>query len=133
MPGVGSSRVSAASACFTLADGAIVWDKLEMRAPTMRLQYDGQVDFDGRVDMRVEVEPLRDTWVVGRIVSLAFWPVTKLFQYHITGTLSEPKSEPVYVPKLLLVPFQPFRTLEEMFGPSAAETNALRVFKAMPE
>ncbi len=44
------------------------------------------------------------------------WPVTKLFEYKVTGTLGEPKAEPVYlVPKFVFLPFQfpfhPFRTL----------------------
>jgi hypothetical protein len=41
--------------------------------------------------------------------------VSKLFEYHVTGTLKNPKSEPVYVPKLLLMPLRPIRSLEELF------------------
>lgn len=133
MPGVGSSRVSEASARFALTSGVIAWDKLEMRAPTMRLQYDGTVNLDGRVDMRVEAEPLRDTPLFGRILSYALWPVTKLFQYRITGTLDNPKSEPVYVPKLLMMPLHPFRTLEELLNSDSEKTNAPPVFKEVPE
>ena len=133
MPGVGNSRFSEASARFGITNGVIAWDKLEMRAPTMRLQYDGTVDFEGHVDMRVEAEPLRDAPLFGRILSYALWPVTKLFQYRITGTLEKPKSEPVYVPKLLLLPLRPFRTLEDLFTPDSEGTNAPPVFKEVPE
>jgi hypothetical protein len=41
--------------------------------------------------------------------------VTKLFEYKMTGTLDQPKAEPLYVlPKILLLPFHPFRTLKEL-------------------
>lgn len=123
LPGVANSRFTEASARFTLTNGLIVWDRLEMRAPALRLQYTGAVDWDGRVDMRVEAEPLRDTPLLGRLFSLALWPVSKLFQYRITGTLADPKSEPAYVPKWFLFPLRPFRTLGELFTPAAAGTN----------
>ena len=37
----------------------------------------------------------------------------KLFEYKMSGSLSQPKAEPVYfIPKLMLMPFHPFRTLK---------------------
>ena len=100
-----------------------------MRAPAMRLQYDGQVTLDGRVDARVEAELLRDTWLIGRVVSLALWPVTKMLEYKITGTLEDPKAEPLYIPKLFLMPLTPFQTLEGLFSIEPKHTNAPPVFK----
>jgi hypothetical protein len=50
--------------------------------------------------------------------------VSKLFEYKITGTLKNPKGEPVYVPKLLLLPLHPIRTLEGIFPGGEIETNA---------
>lgn len=129
LPGLGNSRFSEAKARFKIADSVIHSDDLEMRAPTMRLQYNGQVTLDGRVDARVEAELLRDTWLIGRVVSLALWPVTKMLEYKITGTLENPKSEPVYIPKLFLAPLTPFQTLEDLFGTGPRATNAPPVFK----
>jgi hypothetical protein len=68
------------------------------------------------VNAQVTAQLLRDTWVVGSLVSTALWPVSKLFEYKISGTLEKPESEPVYVPKLLLMPLHPIRSLEEMFS-----------------
>ena len=67
-----------------------------------------------------EADLLRDTWLVGPVFSTVLWPVTKLFEYKVTGTLGEPKAEPVYlIPKVLLLPFQfpfhPLRTLRGLF------------------
>jgi hypothetical protein len=67
------------------------------------------------VNARVTAQLLRDTWVVGPLMSTALWPVSKLFEYHVTGTLKNPKPEPVYVPKFLLMPLHPIRSLEELF------------------
>jgi hypothetical protein len=50
----------------------------------------------------------------GQLISTVLWPVSKLFEYRVTGPLSNPKSEPIYVlPKLLLIPLHPIRTLED--------------------
>jgi hypothetical protein len=82
----------------------------------MRLQYAGTVDMENmHVDARAQAELFRDTWVVGRLLSLTLWPVSKIFEYHFTGPLHEPRSEPVYfVPKVLLLPFHPLKSLKEL-------------------
>ena len=90
----------------------------------MRLQYRGTVDFDGQVKARVTAEPLRDTPILGPVVNVALWPVAKLFQYKITGTLADPKPEPLYIPKILLFPLTPFKMLEGFFTPGGLSTNA---------
>jgi hypothetical protein len=115
-PGLGNSRATEASARFAITNGVIYSDSLEIRSTRMRLQYTGAVDLRENVNARVTAQLLRDTWVVGPLVSTALWPVSKLLEYHVTGTLKNPKSEPVYVPtKLLLMPLHPFRSLEELF------------------
>jgi hypothetical protein len=130
-PGLGSSRASAGACAFTITNGLISSDDLEIRSPAMRLLYRGSSDLDGRVNARVEAELLRDVWLVGPVVSTVFRPVTKMFEYKVTGTLGEPKTEPVFLlPKLVLLPFQmpfhPYRTLKGLLpeDPDAAGTNA---------
>ncbi len=122
MPGIGHSRITKGSANFVIANSVIRSDDLEMRAPTMRLQYRGTTDFDGLIKARVTAEPLRDTPILGPLMNMALWPVAKLFEYKITGTLSEPKLAPVYIPKILLFPLNPIRTLEELFTPAPSVT-----------
>ncbi|MBT5705198.1 MAG: hypothetical protein HOI66_02680, partial [Verrucomicrobia bacterium] len=78
---------------------------LVVQEPTTRLQYQGELDFDGNLNALVEAELLRDAPLVGRVVSLALWPVSKLFVYKVSGNLREPIAEPVYVlPKILMNP-----------------------------
>jgi hypothetical protein len=116
IPGLGSNPVSGGTASFTMTNSVIHTDDMEIRSPAMRLAYRGTIDFKGRVDARVEARLLRDAWFIGPLVSLVLSPLTKLFEYKVTGTLHEPQKEPLYIPKQLLFPFHPFRTLKEFFG-----------------
>jgi len=123
-PGLGSSRATDAASRFDMTNGVIFADDLEIRSTMMRMQYAGTVDLQSRVNARVTAQLLRDTWVVGPLLSTALWPVSKLFEYKITGTLQRPQSEPVYIPKfLLMMPLHPIHSLEEILS-SGADTNA---------
>jgi hypothetical protein len=119
-PGLGNSRATEAAGKFQIANGLISTDSLEIRSTMTRLEYVGTIEMSTNetVNAHVTAHLLRDTWVVGPLVSTALWPVSKLFEYHITGSLQNPKSEPIYVlPKLLLMPFHPIRTLEDILVP----------------
>ncbi|MGA3162736.1 MAG: AsmA-like C-terminal region-containing protein [Verrucomicrobiota bacterium] len=113
-PGLGSSRATDATARFAMTNGVAFSDNLEIHSTMMRLQYSGSVDLQSRVNAHVTAQLLRDTWMVGSFISTALWPVSKLFEYKITGTLEKPESEPVYIPKFLLMPLHPIRSLQEM-------------------
>ncbi len=112
VPGLGNSRASAAKTRFTIDRSVIRTDGLEIMAAPARLQYRGTVDFNGRVNARVEAIVLRGAPIVGPLLSLAFSPITKVFEYKVTGTLGNPKSEPVYIPKFIDSILHPFRTLK---------------------
>lgn len=124
MPGVGNSRFTEASGHFGIAGGVVYSPDLEMRGSTMRLQYRGTVDFDGNLSARVIAEPLRDTPVVGTVVSTILSPVARLFAYRITGSMHDPKSEPIYIPAPVMYLFSPFQSLGELFSNPPAQTNA---------
>jgi hypothetical protein len=127
-PGLGSSRAGEASATFSITNGTLRSDDLEIRAAAVRLQYRGTLGMDRSFNARVQAELLRSTWVFGPVLSTMLWPVTKLFEYKVTGTLDAPKTEPVFIlPKLLLLPLHPLRTLKELApdSPAPPATNPL--------
>jgi len=103
---------------YTITKGIIRSEDMDIRSTGMRLQYRGTLDFQGQVRARVEAGLLRDVWLLGPIVSTVLWPVTKLFEYKVTGTLGAPKAEPMYlVPKVVFLPFQfPFHPLRTLRG-----------------
>ena len=111
-PGLGNNRASDASGNFTITNAVIHSDDIDIRSTGMRLAYRGTVDLDGAINARVEASILRDTWGVGSIVSTVLWPVSKAFEYKVTGSLGDPDLESVYLlPKLLSLPFLPFKAI----------------------
>jgi hypothetical protein len=113
-PGLGNSRASAGACTFVMTSGVLRSNDLDIRSSATRLLYRGTVDLEGRLNARVEAELLRDVWLVGPLVSTVFWPMTKMFEYKVGGTLSEPKTEPVFfLPKIMTLPFHPFRGSKE--------------------
>jgi hypothetical protein len=124
LPGLGHSPISSGRATFTMDESVVRTSNLELRSPALRLQYAGSVDLQGAVEARMRAEILRDAWGVGRAVSLALWPISKAFEYKMTGTVFQPKTEPLFIPKALLWPLHPFRTLKGLLGPK--HTPAVR-------
>ncbi len=111
-PGLGESRASDGTATFVIANSVIHTEDLEIRSPVFRMLYRGTVSFDGKVDVVVEARLLRDFWLVGPIISTALSPLTKIFEYTVTGSLSHPKSEPRFLlPAIFLSPFHWFHSL----------------------
>ncbi len=105
--GWGQSRVDRGSATFTITNSVIRSDNLLFRAPAVQIEYRGTVDFSGQVNATVQAQLLRGMPLVGPLLSIALSPFTKLFEYKVTGTLTNPKSEPLYdITKLLVAPFQ---------------------------
>jgi hypothetical protein len=116
-PGLGNNPATDASGTFKIEHSVIHTRDLEIKSPALRLQYEGSVDFDGNVDARVRAELLRDVGWVGRAVSIVLWPISKILEYKVTGSLNHPKSEPLHIPEVLLLPFQPVRKLKELMSP----------------
>jgi hypothetical protein len=124
-PGLGNSRATEAAADYVIANGLISTGSLEIRSTMTRLEYVGTIDLDKNVNARVTAQLMRDL-PGGQLISTMLWPVSKLFEYRVTGTLANPKSEPIYVlPKLLLIPLHPFRTLEDLIPGNANQNNPL--------
>lgn len=112
--GLGNSRAETAEASFRIDEGLLSTRDLMIQEPTTRLQYQGWIDFKGNLDARVEAELLRDTPMFGKVVSIALWPVSKLFVYQVSGNLNEPIAEPIYVlPKFLMNPIHSIKSRDD--------------------
>jgi hypothetical protein len=121
-PGAGDSRARQASALFTVGEGRVSSDDLEIHSTGVRLLYRGSVTMNKEINGRVEADLLRDTPVFGRFLSLALTPLSKLFEYQISGPLRQPVFKPVYVPKFVMLLLHPFHTLKA--PPPEAPSNA---------
>jgi hypothetical protein len=83
----------------------------------------GTVDLDENVSARAKAQLLRNTPLVGSMMSTVLWPVSKAFECSIGGTLGQPKITPIYIPfsSVLTAPLHPIRTMEGIF--SSPSTN----------
>ena len=125
--GIGSTRVHAGECSFIITNGVIRSDNLELRSPAMWLAYHGTTDLQGRVNARVEAEFLRDKPFVGPLLGLVSWPVSKLFEYKVTGPIGDPKTELLNpIPRWIFFPLHPLRTLKNLWAeePTPSRTNA---------
>jgi hypothetical protein len=115
-PGMGNSRAKRGVGQFLITNSVISTTDFDIQATGMRMHFNGTLDFERRIDSRVEAELLRDVPGIGLVASKILWPVSKIFEYRVTGTLEDPKAEPLYIiPKILLLPFAPFKVLKDMF------------------
>ena len=105
-PGLGSSRVSSGGGTFTITNSVVYTRDMQVRAQGFRLTYKGQVDLEGKLEALVEAQIFRDAWIVGKLFSIALWPVSKAFEAKVSGTVDAPKTDLRYVPKFLLAPFR---------------------------
>lgn len=122
-PGLGQARFTSGSASFRLADGKVATEDFEMRSRAMRLRYRGSVSYEGGLDATMEAALFRDAPLIGRLLSLAFMPVTKLMEYRVEGTLSDPKPEPRYIPKFLMTVLRPITLLKNLLPKGNRETD----------
>jgi hypothetical protein len=109
-PGLGDSRARQASAVFSIGGGKVSSDDLEIHSTGVRLLYHGSITMNKEVNGRVEADVLRDTPLFGPFLSVVLSPLSKLFEYQITGPLRKPEIKPLYVPKFLMFFARPSHT-----------------------
>ena len=113
-PGLGNNRATEAAGNFAMTNGVIFTDSLKIHTALAQMDYVGTVDLDENVNARVTAQLMRNTPLLGSVVSTMLWPVSKIFECKVTGTLDRPRPVPVYFPKLLLVPLHPIQSLEQL-------------------
>lgn len=109
-PGMGNSKATRATADFKFSNGSVRTDNLKAQARGFALDYRGQVTYEGVVQATAQAMLLNDI-PLGGVMSKVLSPMTKLFEYEISGTLGEPVGRPLYVPKWLLAPLTPVQSV----------------------
>jgi hypothetical protein len=97
-PGLGQTRLTRADATFTVADRAIRTSDMQIEAGPYTLTTQGKLDFDCKLDFRVQGQLLRA--VPG--VNVITWFLKNLFEYKIGGTCATPTYRPTNLPKELM-------------------------------
>lgn len=124
VPGLGSTRFTDGTATCIITNGQLVFSRLLLQSPLLRLNLQGTVSFDGTVDMRVRSDILRDVWVIGPVIEGVMTPFARAFEYQLTGNITNPVARPVYLPKQLFYPIKPLRWLFDRFPHGAKHLEA---------
>jgi hypothetical protein len=95
---LGDTKATRAHATFTIADQAVSTDDMDISAGAFTAKSSGQLGFDGKMDFYVQAQFLR-AWPG---INLLTWPLTKILEYKVGGTIGEPRYRPVNLPKELL-------------------------------
>jgi hypothetical protein len=88
-------RQSDAKAEFDIARGRWHSERISIKGDVLSLTGRGNYHFDGRLDFRVRVTLLREHTLVAKILSALTYPLSKLFEFRLKGTVREPVWYPV--------------------------------------
>jgi hypothetical protein len=103
-PGLGYVAQTDYTCTYRIEEGAIFSEDIRLEGDLISMRAEGELEFDGRADMRVEVQLLR-SGPIAALLRLLTMPVTKLFEFRMTGTLLDPKWRPVNLPKEMFLIF----------------------------
>lgn len=123
-PGWGHSRVRQALGTFVITNGVISSDDLELRSQGFVIHLRGKLDQHDQINARLEAVVSKEAPLIGPFLSFFFSPLSKIFEYHITGPVSNPVLEPVYIPKVVSVLLHPFHTLKTITAPDSTPKPA---------
>jgi hypothetical protein len=87
---------------YTLAGGKVRSDNVSVEGDVLSLSGRGDYFLDERLDFLVQVKLMRESPIVGRLLRLITWPLSKLFEFRVAGTRSEPVWYPVNFSRDLL-------------------------------
>lgn len=103
-PGLGYLSQSEFEGRWEIDNGRIYTEAAQILGPSLSVRAKGKVLFDGTLDFRVRVQLLKRGPVADLLRFLTF-PVTKLFEFRLRGTVDEPVWRPENLPKELFLMF----------------------------
>jgi len=84
---------------FTIADGKVHSEDMEIKGVVLSVEGTGDYYLDGRLDYVVRLKILRDFTFFGKVVKGIVYPVRKLLEFRLGGTLTEPNWALTMIPK----------------------------------
>jgi len=75
---------------FTISDGGIQFSKIKMQGNIFGVAMTGDYWFSDQLDFGVRVSFLQSVPLLRHIVKVVWWPVGKLFEMELKGTLENP-------------------------------------------
>lgn len=103
-PGLGFAAQTDFHADIAIAEGRIRTDNAQLEGGAISLRARGYYGIENRIRMVAQVRPLRSGLIAGALRIVTF-PLTRLLEFDVTGTLEEPRWEPRNLPKELFLMF----------------------------
>jgi hypothetical protein len=88
-------RQNNAHLAFVVRDGQFRSDQIEIQGDVLSLRGKGRYGMDGKLDFSVQATLMKENDWVSRLLRTITYPISKLFEFRLTGTASEPQWYPV--------------------------------------
>ena len=103
-PGLGFAAQTDFTASFKIGNCRIRTDNAFLEGSVLSASGQGDYYFNEELDMNVQVQLLR-AGIVASVIRAVTFPVTKLLEFNLSGTLKDPRWRPVNLPKELFLIF----------------------------
>ncbi len=90
---------------FVIRDGKIHADEVLIEGDVLSLVGKGDYALDGTLDFKVQVKLLRKHTLAADVFRFMTQPVSKMFEFQLSGTVAEPRWRPVNIPKEVFLIF----------------------------
>ena len=97
-PGLGFVFQNDFTSEFAITNGCVKTTNAELLGPVLSIRGQGLYGFDDRLDLRIQVQLLKEG-LVANAVRIVTFPVTKLLEFQLEGTVAGPRWRPVNLPK----------------------------------
>lgn len=101
-------------AVATISDNAIRFSTLRVEGTLLSISAEGNYWFTNTLDLGVKVHLLRNQTLVGKILKVALYPVSKLFEMEVIGPIQEPS----WTPTTLTLSSRSTLSDEQKYGPN---------------
>ncbi len=85
------TRQSDVRAPFEVHDGRIWSRDVQIEGDVLSLTAHGSVTLNRMLDFDVQVRPMRDSTILGTAMRAVTYPISKLFEFRLEGTMSAPR------------------------------------------
>ncbi|MFO1491196.1 MAG: AsmA-like C-terminal region-containing protein [Kiritimatiellia bacterium] len=103
-PGFGYSSQTDLTATVDISGGAVSSPDVRLFGNVVSIFMRGKMTFDRQLSFDVEVKPLSEGFF-SKALQIISWPVSKLFEFRLKGTLDNPQWRPNNLPKELFLKF----------------------------
>lgn len=88
-------RQGDATAEFVVKDGKMHTDEVRVEGDVLSLKGKGDYHFNRDLDFTVQLTLMKSHPLVGKVLRMITWPISKLFEFRLKGSLDDPKWYPV--------------------------------------